>query len=122
MTDTRSLVRTGGSVAVGIALFGVAASGTALAHGGGMGGGMHGGVGGGMAAGSGTGFGVFGGGLFLWPLLLLATVAVVGYALLNREGNTDRRGDPALARLRERYANGELTDEEFESRRRTLGR
>lgn len=64
------------------------------------------------------GFGTFGGGMFLWPLVLVALVLVLYYAVSNRDGTGT--SDAALATLRERYARGELTDEEFEERRRTL--
>jgi putative membrane protein len=84
----------------------------------------------GMAGGGGWGMGgggLFGGGMFLWPLLLVGLVAVLVYALSDNENPTSdgRRGretDRAMAELRERYARGELSDEEFEQRRRTLDR
>jgi putative membrane protein len=91
----------------------VAATGSAAAHGGG-------GHDGGMM--SGGGWGLFGGGMGLWGLLwmglLLALPLYLGYSLLNREsgGNESR----PLSVLRERYARGELSDEEFERRREQL--
>lgn len=100
--------------------------GTALAHGG---------TNSGMGSG---GWGSFGGLGLIWPLLLLGLLAVLIYGLVggisgtreerSREKGTSqvrevvpaRESDRALAELRERYARGELSDEEFENRRRTL--
>ena len=65
----------------------------------------------------GTG-GMWGFGL-LWSLLwLLAVTAVVGvlFTMLVRH-----RDDRAMAVLRERYARGEISDEEFEERTARLG-
>ncbi|MDS0478145.1 SHOCT domain-containing protein [Natrinema sp. 1APR25-10V2] len=83
----------------------VAATGTAAAHGGGMMGGL-------------GGFGMLGGGMFLWPLLLIGLVLLLMYGT-NREESASGP-DTALAELRERYARGELSDEEFENRRSSL--
>jgi putative membrane protein len=95
----------------------IAATGTAAAHGGGgYGGGMMGGGWGGM--GGLGGFGMLGGGMFLWPLVLVGIILLVAYSG-NREEQTDGT-DRALSELRERYARGELSDEEFESRRASL--
>ena len=91
----------------------VATTGTAAAMGEGYGGGMMGGGWGGMG-----GLGLFGGGMFLWPLLLVGLVLLLVYRT-NREEPASGP-DTALAELRERYARGELSDEEFESRRRSL--
>ncbi|WP_311173348.1 SHOCT domain-containing protein [Halobellus ordinarius] len=95
----------------------VAATGTAAAHGSGSyGGGMMGGGWGGM--GGLGGFGMLGGGMFLWPLLLIGLILLFVYGT-NREEQTSKT-DTALAELRERYARGELSDEEFENRRSSL--
>lgn len=55
---------------------------------------------------------------FLWPLLwlvvLVATIGVVVYLLTQQSGSTN--ADQALGVLRERYARGEIEDEEFEER------
>ncbi len=121
------------SIAIGLPIL-IGATGTASAHGtGGTGDavgcwGMAGGGGWGMGGGGGWGMGtgLFGGwGMLLWPLLLLGLVAVLVYALGNRgggttDGRTARDRDQAMAKLRERYARGELSEEEFEHRRRTL--
>jgi putative membrane protein len=135
-----------GSIAIGLPVL-VGATDTAAADGpgttsdvigcwGGTGGSwgmMGGGWGMGGGGGWGMGPGLFGGGTFLWPLLLLGLVALAVYALGNRGGGaterrsgfandrrTSRRTDPALTELRERYARGELSEEEFERKRRTL--
>ena len=95
----------------------VAATGTAAAHGSGSyGGGMMGGGWGGM--GGLGGFGMLGGGMFLWPLLLIGLILLLVYGT-NREGQSSGP-DTALDELRERYARGELSDEEFENRRFSL--
>lgn len=70
-------------------------------------------MGGGM-----MGFGMFGAGMFLWPLLLIAVVGILYYAARNREESASP--DPALATLRERYARGELSDEEFDEHKKQL--
>ena len=68
---------------------------------------------------------MFGGLGFLWMLLLTAVlvgipVALV-YLLLNRRESTARTvDDDALALLRRRYAQGEIDEEEFETRRAKL--
>mgnify|MGYP000277160619 CR=1 FL=1 len=92
----------------------VAATGTAAAHSGRS-------YGGGMMDG---GWGLFGGTMGLWGLLwmglLIAVPLYVIYALLNRgSGGNDER---SLSVLRERYARGELSDDEFDRRRKQLER
>lgn len=93
----------------------VAATGTAAAHsGGGYGGGMMGG----------SGWGLFGGAMGLWGLLwmglLIAVPLYLVYALLNRgSGGTEEQ---SLSVLRERYARGELSDDEFDRQRKQLER
>ena len=92
----------------------VAATGTAAAHGGGS-------YGGGMMGG---GWGLFGGAMGLWGLLwmglLIAVPLYIGYALLNR--GSDGNDAQSLSVLRERYARGELSDDEFDRRRKQLER
>ncbi len=89
----------------------VAVPSTAAAQAGGYGGGMMGG-----------GWGLFGVGMGLWGLLwmglLVAIPVYIVYALLDRSA-TETETRP-LSVLRERYARGELTDEEFEQRRKQL--
>lgn len=83
--------------------------------------GMMGGGSGGMMGGGG-GWGMAGSGLlglgFLWPLLLVGLAIAVGYVIVTRSAGT--RDDRALEVLRERYARGELSDEEYASRREAL--
>ncbi|RKD89012.1 putative membrane protein [Halopiger aswanensis] len=72
-------------------------------------------------------WGGFGSWMSLWPVLLLGLLALlvvwVGSRRLDaraaRAGRSDR-DDRALEELRERYARGDLSEEEFERRRRTL--
>lgn len=95
----------------------VATTGRAAAYGGvGDGGGT---MGGGMMGG---GWGLFGGGMGLWPLLWMGLVVAIPLALvitLARHRDADTHERP-LSVLRERYARGELSDEEFERRRGAL--
>jgi putative membrane protein len=91
----------------------VATTGPAAAHGGGS-------YGGGKMGG---GWGLFGGAMGVWGLLwmglLLAVPLYLVFALAKRGGESDER---PLSVLRERYASGELSDEEFEARRNRLER
>ncbi|MFD1635004.1 SHOCT domain-containing protein [Haloplanus ruber] len=80
------------------------------------GGGHHWGAGSLGDAGMGA-FGPWGGWWLLLVLLAVLAVVAVGYLAARRiEGDADE----ALATLRERYAAGELDDEEFERRRNRL--
>ena len=68
-----------------------------------------------------TGWGMFGGGMFVWPLLVLGLIALAIYWAGNQSENTNsEQPDPARAELRERYARGEIDDEEFETRLQML--
>lgn len=63
-----------------------------------------------------------GGWMLLVPAILLAVFGAVGYVLYTRFDG-DRGGastDDALAALRSAYARGDLSDEEFETRRARL--
>lgn len=64
------------------------------------------------------GFGMLGGGMFLTPILLVGLIVYLVY----QSGNETRSisSPDAMDTLRERYARGELTDEEYEERMRTL--
>lgn len=84
----------------------VAVTGTAAAHGGG-------------------GYGMMGsGGMGFWGLLwmgvLIAVPLYLTYSLLDDDTGRDDSGP--LSVLRERYAGGELSDEEFDRRREKLDR
>ena len=57
--------------------------------------------------------------LNLAPLILGAIAAVLGIRWLSRASRSTRH-DPAIAILRERYARGEITRDEFEARMRDL--
>lgn len=86
--------------------------------------GHHHGGGGGTGAGT-WGFGV-GGGMWLWGLLwmgvLFAVLALAARALFDWERDTDQPQPERSPQdvLRERYARGDLDDDEFERRRQTL--
>ncbi|WP_435095440.1 SHOCT domain-containing protein [Halorubrum sp. N11] len=91
----------------------VATTGTAAAHSGGS-------YGGGMMG----GWGLFGGAMGLWGLLwmglLIAIPIYLANALLNRgSGGNDEQ---SLSVLRERYARGEISDDEFDRQRNRLKR
>jgi putative membrane protein len=60
--------------------------------------------------------------LLLWVLLIVAIVALIRWMLLAGSGGRQSTGgrDHALEILRERYARGEITPEEFEAKRRDL--
>jgi len=57
--------------------------------------------------------------VYLWRLLLLAVLVGGGY-LLYRAVVDDESDDPALDELRDAYARGDLSTEEFERRRERL--
>ncbi|CQH64604.1 DUF2078 family protein (plasmid) [Halobacterium hubeiense] len=83
---------------------------------------MGGGHSGGMGE-MGGGMGGFGWGPLLWSLLLLSVVFIVGYGVYTRgraPAPEQSQTDTALSTLRSRYARGELSEEEFEERRRRL--
>lgn len=91
----------------------VVATGTAAAYsGGGSAGGMMGGGGWGLFAGV---MGLWG---LLWMGLIIGVPLYIVYSLLDRgaDGNDER----SLSVLRERYARGELSDDEFQRRREQL--
>ena len=100
----------------------LATTGQAAANGGRSdGGGMTGGgmMGGGM---TGSGWGLFGGTMGLWGLLLMGLLLAVPLYLVftlarRREPGT---GDRPRSVLRERYARGDLSKDEFERRRAAL--
>lgn len=68
-------------------------------------------------------FGLHGVGMLLfWGLIVLAVVALVRATVRGSDGGAGngRREDTALAVVRERYASGDLTREQFQSLRETL--
>ncbi|MCU4744531.1 SHOCT domain-containing protein [Natronoglomus mannanivorans] len=73
----------------------------------------HGGAGGTMGN-----WGAFGGWMILWPVVLIGLLALLVLWTGSRPGS--ERPDRALEELRERYARGDLSDDEFERRRRNL--
>lgn len=103
------------STAVGSALV-VAMSGIATAQGGSPGGGINGGM-------NGT-LGGFGGGSILWIALTILALGLGIYAIVAlQRTDSDRRDETAndaLSTLRVRYAQGEISDEEFEEKRLRL--
>lgn len=71
-------------------------------------------TGGGMMGGP----GMIGGMMFLWPVLVVAIILVLVSGLGDRAETGGR--DQAMTILRDRYGRGELSEEEFEERRRRL--
>jgi putative membrane protein len=60
---------------------------------------------------------------FLMSIVPVAIVLAVGYLLYRLIGQpATRQSDPALEELRTAYARGEISDEEFEERRKRLER
>lgn len=63
-----------------------------------------------------------GGGLMMilfWGIIIAAIVVAVRWAMTSQGGGSVGRSD-ALDRLRDRYAAGEIDDEEFERRKKML--
>ena len=92
----------------------VVATGTAAAHGDGSYGGVMGGGGWGILGGTMGFWGV------LWMGLLIAVPLILIYSL--HERGADGGDERSLSVLRERYARGELSDDEFDRRRELLER
>lgn len=62
--------------------------------------------------------GMMGGWMFIWPLLLIGGLV---WLLGSFQNQTEQRShDTALETLRTQYARGEISEDEFENRRRTL--
>jgi len=118
MTDSsRAAVGRIVRIALVTLLVALAATGPAAAHAGDDGAHHHDGW---MGTHGGMGWGMGWWGWFLWPALLLLG-GVAAYALLSSAGGSgDSPSDDALSALRERYARGDIDDEEFERRRQTL--
>jgi len=93
----------------------VASTGTAAAYGGGS-------TGGGTMGGS--GWGLFGGAMGLWGLLWMGLLVAVLFSVVSavRDRGSGGNDEQSLSVLRERYARGELSDDEFERRRTQLER
>jgi putative membrane protein len=73
----------------------------------------------GMMGGSGGGFGLVGA---LLQVLLLVLVVGGGYLVVRRVLDHRADHDPALEELRQAYARGDISDEEFDQRRERLER
>lgn len=56
----------------------------------------------------------------LWMVVLVGVSLGLGYLLLTRRDAGGERTDDALTVLRRRYAEGDIDEEEFDARRRTL--
>jgi|AntRauMinimDraft_4_1070384.scaffolds.fasta_scaffold00114_8 putative membrane protein len=108
----RRLALTVGGVLVAATTTASAAAAGGHHHGGGMGAGTWG----------------FGGGMWLWGLLWMAVLLAVVVLAVRAVSGRGRDGDRSQANrrpedvLRERYARGDLDDDEFERRRETLRR
>jgi putative membrane protein len=71
------------------------------------------------------GYGGFGGGPFMMiiPLLIIGLIVYAMYKLLNHSrDNSPRNNGEAINILMERYASGEITEEEYLSKKKLLTR
>ncbi|MFQ6009463.1 MAG: SHOCT domain-containing protein [Candidatus Zixiibacteriota bacterium] len=66
------------------------------------------------------GFGVGGIGMILFWIAIIAAVVVLVKVLLDLPNKGDRQLKSALDMLKERYAAGEITREEFKDRKRDI--
>ena len=75
----------------------------------------------------GDGYGFMGGGfggflmILFWGLVIWAIVALVQSASNSRQSHGGSREDEAMKTLRERYAKGEITKEQFDQMKKDLG-
>lgn len=60
-------------------------------------------------------------GMWIWMLFLIALAAVGIYVIVRLAVKSQNSSnDPSLSTLRQRFASGELTEEEFEQKKRVL--
>ncbi len=110
-------LRTGAVVLFVVAVAITGLTGTAVAHGGDNGLHHHDGWMG--THGNGGWFGM--GWMLVWGLVMIGIPVFILYAIATRiGGGGDGTSDDALSVLRQRYARGEIDDEEFETRRQQL--
>ena len=67
------------------------------------------------------GFGFFGGGIFMllfWALVIVGIIYLVKH--FSGSEKDSEKGDRAIEILKERYAKGEITKEEFEQKKKEL--
>lgn len=69
----------------------------------------------------GVGFGHGGGfiGIFFWIILIVAIIVAVRW-LMDNKSSTTGRSDKALDILNQRYARGEIDQQEYEQKRREI--
>jgi putative membrane protein len=111
------------SMMVGLALWGASGPGTALAQRGPGGGGYGGGYGGSWGPHM-----MFGGGwwgwimmILFWALIIAGVVALAKWLFSSsRQSAPGRSGGSALDILKERYARGEITKDEFEQMKKDI--
>jgi putative membrane protein len=60
--------------------------------------------------------------MLIWPITLIGIPLAFGYCLITRRETSEGRADTAIDVLRLRYAQGEIDEEEFETRRKMLVR
>lgn len=74
-----------------------------------------------MDGGFGVGFGHGGGfiGIFFWIILLVAIIIAVRWLMDNKSSNAGQ-SDKALDILNQRYARGEIDQQEYEQKRREI--
>jgi putative membrane protein len=71
----------------------------------------------------GHGWGMGGGWMFMvifWGLVIAAIVAAI-VTFTRKSGGSERSGNSAMDILKKRYANGELTKEQYENMKKDIG-
>jgi len=62
----------------------------------------------------------WGGGFFMWIVLVVLVAAIIYLILRQRDLSSGSAGQDALEILKQRYARGELTKQEYEQMRKDL--
>lgn len=64
----------------------------------------------------------FGGGwmMILWWIIIIAAIVIIVRFAINTTGRSQKEDKSALDILKERYAKGEIDDEEFKKRKKEL--
>lgn len=65
-------------------------------------------------------YGTMGWGWIFWIVLVVAIVWLLAYVLKGQRSTEGSHGDRALEVLKERFARGEISEEEYEKKRKIL--